>query len=88
VVLLTLRHVVPLANLKPVTQVTPVPSWNTVTNRKGRGYQKIPGGYVPDMGLYAKGFYFIVSLFVTPFIYQHCRLLRYIICPAIGWGFS
>ncbi|XP_073919443.1 LOW QUALITY PROTEIN: UDP-N-acetylglucosamine transferase subunit ALG13 [Castor canadensis] len=48
------KHVVPLANLKPVTQVTPVPSWNTVTNRKGRGYQKIPGGYVPDMEMSMK----------------------------------
>lgn len=54
VVLLTLRHVVPLANLKPVTQVTPIPAWNAVTSRKGRGYQKMSGGYVPEMGLYTK----------------------------------
>nr|KAF6434953.1 hypothetical protein HJG63_000579 [Rousettus aegyptiacus] len=43
------KHVVPLANLKPVTQVTPVPSWNAVPSRKGRGYQKISGSYVPEM---------------------------------------
>lgn len=43
------KHVVPLANLKPLTQVTPVPAWNAVPSRKGRGYQKIPRGYVPEM---------------------------------------
>ncbi|XP_047391559.1 putative bifunctional UDP-N-acetylglucosamine transferase and deubiquitinase ALG13 isoform X2 [Sciurus carolinensis] len=45
------KHVVPLANLKPVTQVTPVPAWNAIPIRKGRGYQKIPGGYVPEMAM-------------------------------------
>ncbi|KAB0389195.1 hypothetical protein E2I00_007243, partial [Balaenoptera physalus] len=35
------KHVVPLANLKPVTQVTPVPAWNVTPSRKGRDYQKI-----------------------------------------------
>ncbi|XP_036125948.1 putative bifunctional UDP-N-acetylglucosamine transferase and deubiquitinase ALG13 [Molossus molossus] len=43
------KHVVPLANLKPVTQVTSVPAWNAVPSRKGRGYQKISGGYFPEM---------------------------------------
>ncbi|CAK6450234.1 unnamed protein product [Pipistrellus nathusii] len=43
------KHVVPLANLKPVTQVTPVPAWNAMPSRKGRGYQKISGGYFPEM---------------------------------------
>lgn len=45
------KHVVPLANLKPVTQVTPVPAWNAMPSRKGRGYQKISGGYVPEMAM-------------------------------------
>ncbi|KAM3827446.1 UDP-N-acetylglucosamine transferase subunit ALG13-like [Vipera latastei] len=36
------KHVVPLVNLKPVTQVTPLPSWNVMSNRKGGSYQKIP----------------------------------------------
>lgn len=62
VISLTLRHVVPLANLKPVTQVTPVPAWNALPSRKGRGYQKFSGGYVPEMGLYAESF--IVFLFL------------------------
>ncbi|XP_054851781.1 putative bifunctional UDP-N-acetylglucosamine transferase and deubiquitinase ALG13 [Eublepharis macularius] len=35
------KHVVPLVNLKPVTQVTPVPAWNVVPSRKGGNYQKI-----------------------------------------------
>ncbi|KAF7244908.1 putative bifunctional UDP-N-acetylglucosamine transferase and deubiquitinase ALG13 [Varanus komodoensis] len=35
------KHVVPLMNLKPVTQVTPVPAWNVVPSRKGGNYQKI-----------------------------------------------
>ncbi|KFZ64235.1 Putative bifunctional UDP-N-acetylglucosamine transferase and deubiquitinase ALG13, partial [Antrostomus carolinensis] len=39
------RHTVPLANLKPVTQVAPVLAWNMVPNRKGGAYQKITGGY-------------------------------------------
>ncbi|KAF6389604.1 hypothetical protein mRhiFer1_000588 [Rhinolophus ferrumequinum] len=43
------KHVVPLANLKPVTQVTPVPAWNALPSRKGRGYQKISRGYVPEI---------------------------------------
>ncbi|XP_048191558.1 LOW QUALITY PROTEIN: putative bifunctional UDP-N-acetylglucosamine transferase and deubiquitinase ALG13 [Perognathus longimembris pacificus] len=45
------KHVVPLANLKPVTQVTSVPSWNAIPSRKGRGYHKMPGSYVPEIGL-------------------------------------
>ncbi|XP_025789554.1 LOW QUALITY PROTEIN: putative bifunctional UDP-N-acetylglucosamine transferase and deubiquitinase ALG13 [Puma concolor] len=45
------KHVVPLANLKPVTQVTPVPAWSGMPSRKGRGYQKISGGYVPEMAM-------------------------------------
>ncbi|KAF3812552.1 hypothetical protein GH733_019354 [Mirounga leonina] len=45
------KHVVPLANLKPVTQVTPVPAWNAMPSRKGRGYQKTSGGYVPEMAM-------------------------------------
>ncbi|KAI2600565.1 ALG13 UDP-N-acetylglucosaminyltransferase subunit, partial [Homo sapiens] len=43
------KHVVPLANLKPVTQVMSVPAWNAMPSRKGRGYQKMPGGYVPEI---------------------------------------
>ncbi|XP_055981791.1 putative bifunctional UDP-N-acetylglucosamine transferase and deubiquitinase ALG13 [Sorex fumeus] len=42
-------HIVPLSNLKPVTQVTPVPSWNA--SRRGRGYQKMPGSYVSNMAM-------------------------------------
>uniref|UniRef100_A0A8D0H316 ubiquitinyl hydrolase 1 n=1 Tax=Sphenodon punctatus TaxID=8508 RepID=A0A8D0H316_SPHPU len=34
------KHIVSLTNLKPVTQVTPVPAWNVVPSRKGN-YQKI-----------------------------------------------
>ncbi|XP_044538783.1 putative bifunctional UDP-N-acetylglucosamine transferase and deubiquitinase ALG13 [Gracilinanus agilis] len=60
------KHVVPLANLKPVTQVTPVPAWNVVPSRKGGSsgssggsgggtYPKIPGAYAPDMDLDVKG---------------------------------
>ncbi|XP_021573475.1 putative bifunctional UDP-N-acetylglucosamine transferase and deubiquitinase ALG13 [Carlito syrichta] len=46
------KHVVPLANLKPVTQVTPVPAWNVMPSRKGgRGYHKMPGGYVPEIAM-------------------------------------
>ncbi|XP_041052120.1 putative bifunctional UDP-N-acetylglucosamine transferase and deubiquitinase ALG13 [Carcharodon carcharias] len=44
-------HTVPLSNLKPVTQVTPVPAWNIVSNRKGGNYQKIPSGYVSELDL-------------------------------------
>ncbi|CAM2119967.1 unnamed protein product [Caretta caretta] len=43
------KHIVPLANLKPVTQVTPVPAWNVVPSRKGGNYQKITGGYVSEI---------------------------------------
>ncbi|XP_008942125.1 PREDICTED: putative bifunctional UDP-N-acetylglucosamine transferase and deubiquitinase ALG13, partial [Merops nubicus] len=39
------KHTVPLANLKPVTQVAPVLAWNMVPSRKGGTYQKIAGGY-------------------------------------------
>ncbi|XP_074864231.1 UDP-N-acetylglucosamine transferase subunit ALG13 [Carettochelys insculpta] len=46
------KHVVPLANLKPVTQVTPVPAWNVVPSRKGGNYQKVTGGYISEIGLY------------------------------------
>ncbi|KAJ7310200.1 hypothetical protein JRQ81_007093 [Phrynocephalus forsythii] len=35
------KHVVPLVNLKPVTQVTPVPAWSVISTRKGGSYQKI-----------------------------------------------
>ncbi|XP_052529543.1 putative bifunctional UDP-N-acetylglucosamine transferase and deubiquitinase ALG13 [Tympanuchus pallidicinctus] len=39
------KHTVPLANLKPVTQVAPVLAWNVVPSRKGGSYQKVAGGY-------------------------------------------
>ncbi|XP_065499376.1 UDP-N-acetylglucosamine transferase subunit ALG13-like [Caloenas nicobarica] len=39
------KHTVPLANLKPVTQVAPVLAWNMVPSRKGGTYHKISGGY-------------------------------------------
>ncbi|XP_073455449.1 UDP-N-acetylglucosamine transferase subunit ALG13-like [Aquarana catesbeiana] len=45
------KHVVPLAHLKPVTQVIPVPAWNSSTNRKSASYQKIPAGYNSDLEL-------------------------------------
>uniref|UniRef100_H2ZXH5 ubiquitinyl hydrolase 1 n=1 Tax=Latimeria chalumnae TaxID=7897 RepID=H2ZXH5_LATCH len=45
------KHTVPLGNLKPVTQVTPVPAWNVLPNRKGGNYQKMLGGYVTEMEL-------------------------------------
>ncbi|KAB0344419.1 hypothetical protein FD754_021345 [Muntiacus muntjak] len=45
------KHVVPLADLKPVTQVTPVPAWNAMPSRKGRSYQKISGGYIPEIAM-------------------------------------
>ena len=64
VVSLPLRHVVPLANLKPVTQVTPVAAWNVTPSRKGRDYQKISWDCVPEMGLYAEGF--IIFLLYLP----------------------
>ncbi|XP_072191921.1 UDP-N-acetylglucosamine transferase subunit ALG13 [Excalfactoria chinensis] len=38
------KHTVPLASLKPVTQVAPVLAWNVVPSRKGGSYQK-GGGY-------------------------------------------
>ncbi|KAM8954455.1 UDP-N-acetylglucosamine transferase subunit ALG13-like [Pelodytes ibericus] len=45
------KHLVPLVNIKPVTQVIPVPAWNSSTNRKGGNYQKIPGGYNNELDL-------------------------------------
>ncbi|KAK2528790.1 hypothetical protein Q9233_007073 [Columba guinea] len=39
------KHTVPLANLKPVTQVAPVLAWNVVPSRKGGTYHKISGGH-------------------------------------------
>ncbi|XP_069752265.1 putative bifunctional UDP-N-acetylglucosamine transferase and deubiquitinase ALG13 [Narcine bancroftii] len=45
------KHTIPLTNLKPVTQVLPVPAWNIVSNRKGGNYQKIPSGYVSELDL-------------------------------------
>ncbi|XP_077341755.1 UDP-N-acetylglucosamine transferase subunit ALG13 [Lithobates pipiens] len=45
------KHIVPLAHLKPVTQVIPVPAWNSSTNRKSASYQKIPAGYNSDLEL-------------------------------------
>ncbi|KAM4818583.1 LOW QUALITY PROTEIN: UDP-N-acetylglucosamine transferase subunit ALG13 [Thomomys bottae] len=45
------KHVVPLANLKPITQVKSSSSWNGIPNRKGRGYHKTHGNYVPEMGM-------------------------------------
>ncbi|XP_029463841.1 putative bifunctional UDP-N-acetylglucosamine transferase and deubiquitinase ALG13 [Rhinatrema bivittatum] len=43
------KHIIPLVNLKPVTQVTPVPAWNVSTPRKGGSYQKM--GYATEMEL-------------------------------------
>ncbi|MEE6497081.1 hypothetical protein FKM82_002587 [Ascaphus truei] len=48
---LAAKHIVPLINLKPVTQVIPVPAWNSSANRKGGGYQKMQGGYNSDIDL-------------------------------------
>ncbi|NXF44575.1 OTUD4 protein, partial [Oceanites oceanicus] len=45
------KHTVPLANLKPVTQVAPVLAWNMVPGRKGGTYQKITGGYFSGIGV-------------------------------------
>ncbi|XP_072125870.1 putative bifunctional UDP-N-acetylglucosamine transferase and deubiquitinase ALG13 [Mobula birostris] len=45
------KHTVPLTNLKPVTQVTPVPAWNIISNRKGGNYQKMPSGYISELDL-------------------------------------
>ncbi|KFO24078.1 UDP-N-acetylglucosamine transferase subunit ALG13 like protein [Fukomys damarensis] len=45
------KHVVPLANLKAVTQVTPVSTWSAMSSRKGRGYQKMSTGYFPEMAM-------------------------------------
>ncbi|KAM4886352.1 LOW QUALITY PROTEIN: UDP-N-acetylglucosamine transferase subunit ALG13-like [Sylvia borin] len=39
------KHTVPLANLKPVTQVAPVLAWNMAPNRRGGAYQKVTGGH-------------------------------------------
>ncbi|XP_069063274.1 UDP-N-acetylglucosamine transferase subunit ALG13-like [Pleurodeles waltl] len=44
------KHLIPLANLKPVTQVTPVPAWSVPPIRKGGNYQKIPG-YNPELDM-------------------------------------
>ncbi|TFJ97119.1 serine hydrolase-like protein 2 [Platysternon megacephalum] len=35
------KHIVPLANFKPVTQVTPVPAWKVVPSRKGGNGEKM-----------------------------------------------
>lgn len=82
----TLRHVVPLANLKAVTQVMHIPTWNTISSRKGRGYQKMSAGYIPEMGLYAK------SLLIFPFcsllLFKYVVLFlkkKYVICLVAGW---
>ncbi|XP_032084419.1 putative bifunctional UDP-N-acetylglucosamine transferase and deubiquitinase ALG13 [Thamnophis elegans] len=48
------KHVIPLVNLKPVTQVTPLPAWNVMSNRKGGSYQKIPGGYTHNTVLFQR----------------------------------
>ncbi|XP_063793393.1 putative bifunctional UDP-N-acetylglucosamine transferase and deubiquitinase ALG13 isoform X1 [Pseudophryne corroboree] len=45
------KHIVPLVNLKPVTQVIPVPAWNSSSNRKGTNYQRIAAGYSSDIEL-------------------------------------
>ncbi|XP_017669812.1 PREDICTED: putative bifunctional UDP-N-acetylglucosamine transferase and deubiquitinase ALG13 [Lepidothrix coronata] len=47
------KHTVPLANLKPVTQVAPVLAWNMAHNRRGGAYQKITGGHFSgiEMGM-------------------------------------
>ncbi|XP_042635660.1 putative bifunctional UDP-N-acetylglucosamine transferase and deubiquitinase ALG13 [Catharus ustulatus] len=39
------KHTVPLANLKPVSQVAPVLAWNVAPNRRGGTYQKVTGGH-------------------------------------------
>lgn len=62
---LPLRHVVPLVDLKPVTQVTPVPAWNAMPSRKGRSYQKISGGYIPEIGLYTESFIIFLFLYLS-----------------------
>ncbi|XP_043913203.1 putative bifunctional UDP-N-acetylglucosamine transferase and deubiquitinase ALG13 [Protopterus annectens] len=43
------KHTVPLGNLKPVTQVTPIPAWNAIPSRRGGNYQKMSGGYVTEL---------------------------------------
>uniref|UniRef100_A0A8C5QAP0 UDP-N-acetylglucosamine transferase subunit ALG13 n=1 Tax=Leptobrachium leishanense TaxID=445787 RepID=A0A8C5QAP0_9ANUR len=48
------KHLVPLVNIKPVTQVIPVPAWNSSTNRKGGNFQKLQGGFNNDMDLEMK----------------------------------
>ncbi|XP_042638916.1 LOW QUALITY PROTEIN: putative bifunctional UDP-N-acetylglucosamine transferase and deubiquitinase ALG13 [Orycteropus afer afer] len=45
------KHVVLLANVRPITQVTPVPAWNILHGGKGRNYQKSPRGYVPEIAM-------------------------------------
>ncbi|KAE8584356.1 hypothetical protein XENTR_v10020929 [Xenopus tropicalis] len=45
------KHLVPLINLKPVTQVIPLPAWNSSTNRKGGNYQKMTVGYNGELDL-------------------------------------
>nr|XP_031360679.1 putative bifunctional UDP-N-acetylglucosamine transferase and deubiquitinase ALG13 [Lonchura striata domestica] len=39
------KHTVPLANLKPVSQVAPVLAWSMAHNRRGGAYQKLTGGH-------------------------------------------
>ncbi|KAM5221493.1 LOW QUALITY PROTEIN: UDP-N-acetylglucosamine transferase subunit ALG13 [Ctenodactylus gundi] len=45
------KHVVPVANLKAVIQVTSAPVWNGIPSHKGRGYQNMPAGCVPEMAV-------------------------------------
>lgn len=76
-----LRHIVPLSTLKPVTQMTPAPVWNA--SRRGRGYQKLPGGYVPEMGLYAEDF-----LIFPSYISLHCPFLCFVLVTLMVLRFS
>ncbi|CAH6780256.1 LOC108349244 [Phodopus roborovskii] len=48
------RHAIPLANVKPINQVALLPPWNTLSTRKGRGYQCITGGYFPEIEMSMK----------------------------------
>ncbi|XP_058845029.1 putative bifunctional UDP-N-acetylglucosamine transferase and deubiquitinase ALG13 isoform X2 [Acipenser ruthenus] len=43
------KHLVPLTNLKPVTQVNPVPAWNSAPNRKGGNYNRMSDGYAAEL---------------------------------------
>lgn len=43
------RHLIPMANVKPVNQVALLPTWNTIPVRSGRGYQTINGAYFPEI---------------------------------------